>query len=85
MSESFRNYKVVETASMPAEELQRVLNDATDGFPEMQIDYVVGTKVILGYESLLNAKGRAEARSRRSASKIMANNMMRATGNEVSK
>jgi len=66
--ESFRLYKVVETDGMSAEELQRVLNKATDGFPEMQIDYVVGTKLILGRESMLNAKGRADARPERSAS-----------------
>ncbi|MGE8205283.1 hypothetical protein ACQKP0_12015 [Heyndrickxia sp. NPDC080065] len=60
MSKSFRQYKVVETEGMSADELQKLLNKATDGFPEMQIDHVVGTKIILGYESLLNAKGRAE-------------------------
>lgn len=60
MAKSFRNYKVVETEGMSAEELQQVLNNATDGFPEMQIDHAVGTKIILGYESLLNEKGRAE-------------------------
>lgn len=62
MSKSFRHYKVVETKDMSAEQLQKVLNDATDGFPEMQIDYAVGTKIILGYESLLNENGRAKAR-----------------------
>ncbi|GIN71158.1 hypothetical protein J14TS2_16330 [Bacillus sp. J14TS2] len=65
MSESFRLYKVVETEGMSAEQLQKVLNNATDGFPEMQIDHVVGTKLILGYESMLNAKGRAEAALRK--------------------
>ncbi|MGE8207725.1 hypothetical protein ACQKP0_24965 [Heyndrickxia sp. NPDC080065] len=60
MRESFRLYKVVETEGMSADELQILLNKATDGFPKMQIDHVVGTKIILGYESLLNAKGRAE-------------------------
>lgn len=58
----FRHYKVIETKDMSAEELQQVLNKATGGFPEMQIDHVVGTKIILGYESMLNAKGRAMAR-----------------------
>ncbi|MED4892344.1 MULTISPECIES: hypothetical protein [Heyndrickxia] len=60
MSESFRLYKVVETDGQSAEELQKVLNAATDGFTEMQIDHVVGIKIILGYDSPLNAKGRAE-------------------------
>ena len=62
MDNSFRLYKVVETTEMSAEELQKVLNAATDGYPEMQIDHVVGTKLILGWESGLNAKGRAEIR-----------------------
>lgn len=70
MSESFRLYKVVETEGMSAEQLQKILNDATDGFPEMQIDHVIGTKIILGYESMLNAKGRAEAAMRRNLNKI---------------
>ncbi|MBN6206366.1 hypothetical protein JYK21_07865 [Ralstonia pickettii] len=48
---------------MSEEELQKVLDDATTGFPEQQIDYVVGDFIILGYESMLNAKGRAEARA----------------------
>lgn len=65
MSESFRLYKVVETEGMNAEQLQKLLNNATDGFPEMQIDHVIGTKIILGYESMLNAKGRAEAALRK--------------------
>ncbi|TKC15695.1 hypothetical protein [Robertmurraya kyonggiensis] len=63
MSESFRYYKVVETDGMDAAQLQKVLNDATDGFPEMQIDHVIGTKIILGFESMLNAQGRAQARA----------------------
>lgn len=62
MSESFRLYKVLETKDMSAEELQLALNNATEGFPEMQIDHVIGTKIIFGYESSLNAKGRAEAK-----------------------
>lgn len=62
MDNSFRLYKVVETKDMSAEELQKVLNAATDGYPEMQIDHAVGTKLILGWESGLNAKGRAEIR-----------------------
>jgi len=62
MADSHRNYKVVETKDMSAEELQQVINKATDGFPEMQIDYVIGTKIILGYDSLLNEKGRMEAK-----------------------
>lgn len=62
MNDSFRLYKVVETKDMSAEELQKILNAATDGYPEMQIDHVVGTKLILGWESGLNAKGRAEVR-----------------------
>ncbi|OAK70078.1 hypothetical protein [Lederbergia galactosidilytica] len=70
MSESFRLYKVVETEGMSAGQLQQVLNNATDGFPEMQIDHVIGTKIILGYESMLNAKGRAEAAMRRNLNKI---------------
>ena len=62
MNDSFRLYKVVETKDMSADELQKVLNAATDGYPEMQIDHVVGTKLILGWESGLNAKGRTEVR-----------------------
>lgn len=60
--ESFRLYKVVETADMTAEELQNVLNEATEDVREMQIDYVVGTKLILGFESWLNSTGRQTAR-----------------------
>lgn len=60
MSKSFRYYKVVETNDLTAEELQGFLNKVTDGFPEMQIDHVVGTKIILGYESILNEQGRME-------------------------
>lgn len=62
MKESFRHYQVIETEGMSAEQLQEILNKATNVYPEKQIDYVVGTKIILGYESILNAKGRAEAR-----------------------
>ena len=63
--DELRLYKVIETADMSAEHLQEVLNNATDDFREMQIDYVVGTKIILGYDSMLNAKGRVEARNMR--------------------
>ena len=62
MNDSFRLYKVVETKDISADELQKILNAATDGYPEMQIDHVVGTKLILGWESGLNAKGRTEVR-----------------------
>ncbi|TKI65580.1 hypothetical protein FC756_16150 [Lysinibacillus mangiferihumi] len=62
MKNSFRHYQVIETEGMSAEQLQEVLNKATNDFPEKQIDYVIGTKIILGYESFLNAKGRVEAR-----------------------
>lgn len=63
MTKSFRHYNVIETEGMSAEQLQDVLNKAThDDFQEKQIDFVVGSKIILGYESILNAKGRAEAR-----------------------
>lgn len=62
MADSHRNYKVVETKDMSTEELQLLLNKATDGFPEMQIEHVIGTKIIFGYESLLNEKGRMEAK-----------------------
>ena len=74
MSESFRLYKVVESAGMEAVELQNLLNGATDGFPEMQIDHVVGTKIILGYESLLNSKGRAERALRKTINPSSMNN-----------
>lgn len=63
MSESFRYYRVIETESMSAEDLQKALNQATEN--EMQIDHVVGTKIILGFESALNQKGRAMARTHR--------------------
>jgi hypothetical protein len=71
MDKSFRLYKVIETKDMSAEELQKILNEATDGFPEMQIDYVVGSKIILGYESLLNEKGRMESKLRTPISNSM--------------
>lgn len=63
MKDSFRHYRVIETQDLSAEQLQEILNKAThEDICEKQIDYVVGTKIILGYESILNAKGRAEAR-----------------------
>lgn len=63
MTKSFRHYQVIETEGISAEQLQDILNKAThDDFQEKQIDFVVGSKIILGYESILNAKGRAEAR-----------------------
>lgn len=63
MDKSFRHYQVIETKGMDAEQLQDILNKAThDEFQEKQIDFVVGTKIILGYDSILNAKGRTEAR-----------------------
>ena len=76
MCDSFRLYKVVETDGMTPIELQAVLDDATDGFPEMQIDYVVGTKIILGYESPLNAKGRAAMKVNRTIGSPLQNNSM---------
>ena len=63
MGKSFRKYRVVETEGMSAEELQELLKEATDSIYEMQIDHVVGTKLILGFESFLNATGRANARA----------------------
>jgi len=64
VEKSFRHYKVIETEGISAKQLQDILNKAThDDFQEKQIDFVVGTKIILGYESILNDKGRAEARS----------------------
>lgn len=60
MEKSFKNYQVVETSAMSAGELQSILNKATDGFPEKQIEHVIGTKIILSYESLFNQKGRTE-------------------------
>ena len=77
MKESFRHYQVIETEGMSAEQLQEVLRNATNDFPEKQIDYVVGTKIILGYESILNAHGRAEARlqsSFKTSSNAVSNN-----------
>jgi hypothetical protein len=68
MSDSFRLYRVLETKDIPAEELHEVLKNATD--QEMQIDYVVGTKIILGFESMLNRKGRLEARIQASTNSI---------------
>jgi hypothetical protein len=73
MKDNFRLYKVIETDGMSADDLQNLLNKATDGFPEMQIDHVVGTKIILGFDSLLNAKGRAEAKLK----KMVGNSVMR--------
>lgn len=79
MSESFRLYKVVETEGMSAEQLQKVLNNATDGFPEMQIDHVIGTKIILGFESALNTKGRAQARLDKLSKSLLDKPMMAPT------
>ncbi|WP_025115363.1 hypothetical protein [Lysinibacillus fusiformis] len=63
MTKSFRHYQVIETEGISAEQLQDILNKGThDDFQEKQIDFVVGTKIILGYDSILNAKGREEAR-----------------------
>lgn len=70
MNKSFRKYTVIETEGMSAEKLQELLSEATDGFPEKQIDHVVGTKIILGHESLLNEKGRAEMRIETSIKKM---------------
>lgn len=58
-----RLYRVVETKDLSEEELQKILNEATNGLPEMQIDHVVGTKIILGFESGLNANGRLAMKS----------------------
>lgn len=62
MSKSFKHYQVIETDGMSAEVLQKILNTATEGFPEKQIDHVIGTKMILSFESILNEKGRMEAK-----------------------
>lgn len=62
MSKSFKHYQVIETDGMTADKLQAVLNDATNGFPEKQIDHVIGTKIILSFDSILNEKGRMEAK-----------------------
>lgn len=48
--DSFRNYLVIETRDLSAEQLQEILNNNTSDYPEKQIDFVVGTKIILGYE-----------------------------------
>lgn len=61
MSKSFKHYQVVETEALSADKLQIVLDNATHGFPEKQIEHVIGTKIILSFESILNEKGRAEA------------------------
>ncbi|WP_416149481.1 hypothetical protein ACM26V_00330 [Salipaludibacillus sp. HK11] len=81
MEDNHRLYQVVETEGMSAKELQKILNQATDGFPEKQIDHVIGTKIILGFESSLNAKGRAQVRlteslrfKRSMAAKMMSGN-----------
>lgn len=71
MEESFRHYQVIETKDMSAEQLQEALNKAKNDFPEKQIDYVIGTKIILGYESFLNARGRAEASLQASSKKSL--------------
>ncbi|QGG51591.1 helix-turn-helix domain-containing protein [Lysinibacillus pakistanensis] len=78
MEESFRHYQVIETKDMSAEQLQEVLSKATNDFPEKQIDYVVGTKIILGYESILNKKGRAEAKLNTFSRDITINSCTRA-------
>lgn len=62
MNKSLRLYKVIETEEMSAEQLQKILNEAANDLQEKQIDYVVGTKIILGYDSFLNEKGRLESK-----------------------
>ncbi|MBD7944736.1 hypothetical protein H9650_11475 [Psychrobacillus sp. Sa2BUA9] len=62
MSKSFKHYQVIETDGMTADKLQAVLNDATNGFPEKQIYHVIGSKIILSFDSILNEKGRMEAK-----------------------
>lgn len=74
MKDSFRHYQVIETEGMSAEQLQDILNKAThDDIQEKQIDFVVGTKIILGYESILNEKGRVEARFNNLSNDIIIN------------
>lgn len=62
MTKSFKNYKVVETEGMTAKDIQKILDTVTDGIPEMQIDHVIGTKIIFSYDSLFNETGRNQAR-----------------------
>lgn len=61
MDKSFKHYLVVETENLTADQLQEILDNATHGFPEKQIEHVIGTKIVLSYESILNERGRAEA------------------------
>lgn len=82
MKESFRHYHVIETEGISAEQLQDILNKAThEDVIEKQIDFVVGTKIILGHESILNANGRVEARLQ-SSFKSSSNSMSSSTRSE---
>ncbi|MEK3995653.1 hypothetical protein MKY29_12930 [Psychrobacillus sp. FSL K6-2365] len=71
MSKSFKHYQVIETEGMTAEELQFILNKATSDFPEKQIDHVIGTKIILSFESILNEKGRMEAQLQKMSNSVV--------------
>ncbi len=62
MNKSLKLYQVIETEGISAEQLQVILNEGANDIQEKQIDYVVGTKIILGYDSLLNEKGRLESK-----------------------
>lgn len=63
MSKPFRLYRVIETEGMTSSQLQEVLNEVTDGILEEQIDHVVGTKIILGRDSLFTEEGRMKSKT----------------------
>ncbi|MBC1491410.1 hypothetical protein HCI99_06185 [Listeria booriae] len=48
-----RNYNVIETEDMCAEELQTILNDRADCF--FEIDCAVGTKIVMSAPSMMRS------------------------------
>jgi len=51
VNESIKQYQVVDTFGMSAEQLQDLLNKAANELPVKQIDHVIGTKIIFSYVS----------------------------------
>ena len=51
-NESIKQYRVVDTFGMSAEQLQGFLNQVANEVPQKQIDHVVGTNIILSYVSI---------------------------------
>lgn len=53
LREIIRRYRVIETEKMSAEELQEELNNKDVGILNGRIEHVVGSKVIIGYDTYL--------------------------------